>query len=52
MIRSNLFVINFYLSYTVMNYTTRCDEDTAELMEFKKLVLFFWSLDIPTQAVT
>lgn len=24
-----------------MNYTTKCDEDTAELMEFKMLVLVF-----------
>lgn len=34
----NLFVINFYLSYTVIKYTTKYDEDTAELMELKKLL--------------
>lgn len=34
-IRRNLFVINFYLSYTVIKYTTKYDEDTAELMELK-----------------
>lgn len=29
----NLFVIDFYLSYTVIKYTTKYGEDTAELME-------------------